>query len=162
MKPLGLPLFVTVLCLLAPALLNAQTAQITSSPLPGGQVGELFRQVNGFRASIGCRALAWHEGAAAVAEAHSADMAKRRYFDHFSPEGESFVERLAEAGVEYRGAAAENLALSPAGPDSAMELWLESPPHRKNLEYCSYTHQGIGVADGAWTQILLAHPIPGP
>jgi uncharacterized protein YkwD len=89
-------------------------------------------------------------------------MVDRRYFDHFSPEGDSFVERLAAAGVEYRGAAAENLALSPAGPSSAMELWLESPPHRKNLEYCSYTHQGIGVARGAWTQILLAHPMPSP
>lgn len=65
--------------------------------------------------------------------------------------------------MEAWGSTAENIALTQAGAPSALEMWRDSPPHRRSLDNCSYTHHGLGERGGVWTQILLAHPKrPGP
>jgi uncharacterized protein YkwD len=121
---------------------------------------ELHTLVNAHRREVGCRPLEWHEASATVARRHSSDMAERRYLDHQDPEGTSFLERLLAGGVTWSGPVSENLALTPAGAASVMELWLDSPGHRRNLENCAFTHHGVGSLDGLWTQLLLANPGP--
>ena len=98
-----------------------------------GEVGKLHTLINDHRDAIGCPRLIWHPAAAVVAESRSRDMDVRDYFDHTDPDGRTFIDELASAGIHAWGTVAENIALTQAGADSAMELWLESPPHRRNL-----------------------------
>lgn len=142
--------------LLALAHLALATSGIGQTP--AGPEARLHELVNRHRASVGCLPLRWHTAAASVAEARSADMITRRYFDHVTPDGRDVFDQLADAGVEAWGSTAENIALTQAGAASALEMWRDSPPHRRSLDNCSFTHHGLGERGGVWTQILLAHP----
>ncbi len=123
-----------------------------------GEVGRLHNLINSHRESIGCAPLTWHAGAAVVARNRSSDMDRRNYFDHKTPEGRTFIDELESADIKTWGGIGENIALTQAGAESALELWIDSKPHRQNIEDCSYTHQAIGESSGFWTQILLAQP----
>jgi uncharacterized protein YkwD len=141
--------------------LPADTAAVPAdaSPRPGPEA-RLHALVNRRRRQVGCLPLAWHSPSAAVAEARSADMIARRYFDHVTPDGHNVFDELNAAGIAARGSIAENIALTQAGAPAVLELWRDSPPHRKNLDNCAFTHEGIGERGGVWTQILLDQPKP--
>ncbi len=119
-----------------------------------GDAREVHDLVNAHRRRAGCAALAWDDRAAAAAQAHSEDMARRRYFAHESPEGVGPAQRLEAAGVLWRRVA-ENVALTSAGPDDAVRLWLGSSAHRENIENCDLTHAGVGVSGDRWTQLFF-------
>lgn len=142
--------------ILLPAILAL--AAPAAAQAPGGPEARLHDLINRHRESVGCLPLRWHAAAASVAEARSVDMIARRYFDHVTPEGRDVFEQLADAGVEAWGSTAENIALTQAGAPSALEMWRDSPSHRRSLDNCSHTHHGLGERGGVWTQILLAHP----
>jgi len=134
---------------------------MAGSSMAYGQSGEIERLhelINAHRETVGCESLAWYAGAAVVAQSRSTDMDRRNYFDHKTPEGRTFIQDLKDASIETWGSIGENIALTQAGPASAFELWVDSKPHRENLENCSFTHQAIGESSGFWTQILMAHP----
>lgn len=133
-------------------------AQPTDTTVVSVALSELHHLVNEVRLAAGCEALRWHEPTARVAEAHSKDMATRDYFDHLTPEGTDLSRRLLAGGVSWRGSIAENIALTVRGPEIVVELWVDSPPHRANLEDCSFTHQGLGVFRDRWTQVLIERP----
>ena len=113
---------------------------------------------NRHRAEVGCAALRWDARLAAVAEAHADDMRARAYFDHTSPEGRSFAQRLRDAGLVERGPAGENLALGQPDAAHALADWLRSPPHRENLDDCGFTHHGLGVSGPYWVHVLARLP----
>lgn len=137
---------------------EAPSSQDSAADHSESDLGGLFSRINGHRTQIGCSNLVWHEPTAGSAQAHSDDMSRRRYFDHASPEGITFDVRLRKAGVTSRGLSSENLALTPAGPQSVMEMWMESPGHRRNLDNCSFTAVGIGERDGLWTAVFVTRP----
>ncbi|HET7463602.1 MAG TPA: CAP domain-containing protein [Longimicrobium sp.] len=135
-----------------------------STPAAGGGSGggtmpvsretaEVARLVNEHRARIGCRALAWDDAAARAAQAHSADMARRNYFSHTSPEGRTMVDRLRAQGASYR-MIAENIAMGQPTAREVVRGWLNSPGHRQNIENCGYTRQGVGLNAGRWTHVF--------
>jgi uncharacterized protein YkwD len=121
-------------------------------------VSELHDLVNTQREALGCKALLWHEPTARVAEAHSADMSARDFFDHFTPEGTDLYRRLLAGGVTWRGSIGENIALTSQGPEIVIELWMQSPPHRANILNCTFTHEGLGLFRDRWTQVLIERP----
>lgn len=133
----------------------------SESALVTGPEARLHRLVNRHREAVGCLPLDWHTPSAAVAESRSADMIDRRYFDHVTPDGRTVFDEVADAGIEAWGSIAENIALTQAGASSVLEMWRDSPSHRRNLDNCSFTHHGLGERGGVWTQILLAHPKKG-
>lgn len=98
--------------------------------------------------------LAFDEDVAAVARAHSADMAERGYFSHESPEGEGPDDRLDEFFPWSCRGIGENIAKVGLGPDDAPETvaervvsgWMDSPGHRENVLREAFDEQGIGVA----------------
>lgn len=148
----------TGLCAAGLAALLAPAPAAAQEPPPGPEA-RLHDLINAHReARAGCLPLRWHPPSAAVAEARSADMLARRYFDHVTPDGRTVFDEMADAGIEAWGRIAENIALTQAGAASALELWRDSPPHRRNLDTCAFTHHGIGERGGVWTQILLAQP----
>jgi uncharacterized protein YkwD len=88
------------------------------------------------------------------AELHALDMAKRGYFDHYSPDGQGPSERFAALGGRAIGVA-ENIAYDfPKGGRKVsaqvlakfQQRWMNSALHRKNLLSARYTHFGYGIA----------------
>ena len=134
-----------LLIILGLLLPSSSVAQATDDAAVPVALSELHQRVNAYRLAAGCEVLQWHEPTARVAEAHSRDMATRDYFDHLTPEGTDLSRRLLTGGVSWRGSIAENIALTAQGPEVVIELWVDSPPHRENLEGCIFTHQGLGV-----------------
>lgn len=80
-----------------------------------------------------------------AARKHSADMGKRRYFDHTNPDGESPTDRARAEG--YSGGVGENIAAGYQTPADVMQGWLDSPGHCANLMSAGYSVVGIGFAE---------------
>jgi uncharacterized protein YkwD len=111
----------------------------------------VVRAINTVRTTNGMPPLRIGRALTRAARSHSADMVRRDYFDH-GP----FVLRLRRFGVRapYVG---ENLA-SGTRPLSAVEIvrmWIESPPHRRNLLDRSFRRIGVGLAGGS-TRLVTA------
>ena len=90
--------------------------------------------VNRARGASGRRALRANSRLALAAWRHAADMARRNYFDHVSPQGRGPMARARAVG--WRGSIGEVLlAGSPelATPAATVDAWLRSPPHRAVL-----------------------------
>ena len=74
--------------------------------------GAMLALVNEERRKAGVPELLWRENVVPVARNHARDMWERKYFSHYSPDGEDVGDRLEEGGVSY-SFAGENLALAP-------------------------------------------------
>lgn len=152
------PLAVVLSAILASALAaSLPAASEAAASRPQGEVRELVERINRRRAAIGCRRLAWDERLARVAGAHSRDMARRGFFSHDNPDGESPFDRLRQAGIRFR-AAAENLAMGQRSARETFAAWMNSPSHRRNLEDCVQTRVGIAVFRERWTCVLARPP----
>jgi uncharacterized protein YkwD len=172
------------LCALALAAtgpdLQARTearAQLVQKPQPRISPERLGKAIHGMinreRAAKGLRPLAWDAKLAAIARGHSADMGKRGYFGHASPEGDNFDARYRNARYGCRvpvgdviHGGAENIArddlwakITSVGErkyydwHSEEQLarrvvsgWMKSPGHRANILTPHWRHEGLGVA----------------
>lgn len=112
------------------------------------------RFTNAQRAQHGCTALRVDPLLRAAARAHSADMHRRRYFAHDSPDGRTPGDRNKAAG--YAVPRAENIAAGYATARAVVQGWMNSPGHRANILDCSLKAVGIGVEYGQggpwWTE----------
>lgn len=100
--------------------------------------------VNLERKKLGLDELILDEELSNVSRQHSEDMAERGYFDHDTPEGVSPFDRLKQNGIIY-SAAAENIAAGQSTPEAAVQSWLNSEGHRKNILNPKYKYMGIGL-----------------
>lgn len=151
--------------LLALAACQGSTDDPPSGGNPGGQMsaGELalalqvFDLVNQERVAVGIAPLAWDDGAAQVAYAHSVDMDVRDFFSHTNPDGQEPWDRLSAAGIGW-STAGENIAYGQPDAASVMTAWMNSPGHRDNILRASFTRLGVGVHDAPggpwWTQLF--------
>ena len=131
----------------------------TGSDGPDGNeaqmVEEMAQLVNEHRQARGGPALIWLQPASDAAQGHSADMARRDYFDHVSPEGQEPWDRLEARGVGF-SMMAENIAYTPRrSARETLQQWIGSRGHRENLENCGYTHHGIGLQDAYWPHVFV-------
>lgn len=138
----------------------------------------MFRLVNETRRQhlpswVGTAELVWHDGLAAASRQHSADMLRRQYVAHVTPEGISAAQRLDRARIGYV-ACGENIGIvygeAAHGSRAAVEIhnaFMNQPRsltnHRGNLLNPIWTHVGIGIAynpDGALvaTQNFISAP----
>lgn len=128
--------------------------------------------VNEERARHGLTTLAWDAKLARIAGQHSRDMARRDYLSHDSPEGQDFDARYRQAGYTCAirvgnvvHAGAENIALGRlynsmrivngvAAYDwnsaqqiarKAVDGWMDSRGHRRNILAPHWRREGIGV-----------------
>jgi len=110
----------------------------------------LLAEHNSFRAAHGLSPLMRDPAFDDAARAHVADLLRRDYFEHASPEGYTSEQRVALLARRFVGAAGENIAMQDGGdaPPSSAELakmWRDSPGHRANMLRPQYTHVGFGV-----------------
>lgn len=93
-----------------------------------------------------------NETAAKVARSHSDDMENNQFFDHVSATtGLNPFQRLQQAGVKYQ-LAGENIAAGYPDSIEAVENWMNSLGHRKNILEKGFTELGAGVIATYYTQ----------
>lgn len=129
--------------------------------------------VNAEREKRKLKKLEWNEKLAVISRKHSADMAKRNYFSHKSPEGMDPTARGKESGFScqkkygslIRSGIGENIfqnhiykSVTYIGEnayydyrtldeitETTVEGWMESDGHRENILDSGYDSEGIGV-----------------
>jgi uncharacterized protein YkwD len=129
---------------------------------------QVVAAVNRARLEHGLRALTPAKELGAAALQHSVEMGRDGYFAHDSYDGTAFWKRL-QSFYPSRGSSCwsvgENLVY--AGPDmnadQALQLWLNSPEHRRNLLDPHWRQMGVaavhvigggGVFDGQTVTVI--------
>jgi uncharacterized protein YkwD len=113
------------------------TADRPASQLSSLEQGVLGN-INALRKQHGLAPLRISARLSAAARQHSAEMAARGYFSHNSVNGSSFDRRIARyypmGGSRYWSVGENLLWSSPdVDPGGALEMWWNSPEHRKNM-----------------------------
>ncbi len=103
-----------------------------------------------------------------AAKAHAADMLRRNFYGHVSPEGQSIQDRfLKVAGSRWR-ITAENIArCTGCGADAAtvQELqrgWMNSKAHRENILRKGITQFGFSIVTQAGKPVYAVQTFAGP
>lgn len=106
----------------------------------------ILTEVNQFRTQHGLSPLKMNRFLSAEAAQHSRDMAAQSVpFGHHG-----FNNRMRAISAHFDGMSrmAENVIYSSPDPKRMVELWLNSPGHRKNISGKYYRQTGIGLAWG--------------
>ncbi len=114
----------------------------------------VFALTNQARQARGLAPLAKDEELRQTARAYSDDMLVRRFFDHTTPDGISFDERISDhyshrfyvVGENIWSAFGYNPARAQQVAQEILDSWMTSPGHRANLLSPDYTHLGVGVS----------------
>ncbi|MCX8074502.1 MAG: CAP domain-containing protein [Clostridia bacterium] len=103
----------------------------------------VLRLINEARAKEGLPALIMDSKLLYLSRLKAQDMVAKNYFSHTSPTyGDPFT-MMKNNGVTYK-TAGENIAGNPS-ISGAVEAWMNSPGHRKNILSTSYNYIGVGV-----------------
>ena len=122
---------------------------------PGSPSRAVLVEVNRVRAEHGLRPLRFDRRLAGATRRHVGDLLRRNVFEHGDVTG-----RLRRSGA--RGPLfSENLAWGTGGlgARAVVQMWLDSPPHRRNLLRPGWRRAGIGIADGAFSGYAQARVI---
>jgi uncharacterized protein YkwD len=96
------------------------------------------------------RPLVWDARLAAVARAHSEEMARDGFFSHEGADGSLPMWRVSAAGIQWLSTG-ENIAKA-SGVVQAEMLFMNEPKfqrnHRGNILNLNYTRVGVGIAKG--------------
>lgn len=141
-------------CFYSPLVQPFETRVVDNDEVRNAQVNEFVSLVNRHRQNIGCPPLAWDPAIAAVAQTHSTDMMTNRFYSHENLRGQSPFDRLAAAEIAF-ARAAENISRGQTTAQQALNTWLGSSGHRKNIEECRYTRHGVGLAGTYWTHVFV-------
>ena len=122
-----------------------------------------FQLMNTEREAKGLGPLKWNATLADVARLHSQNMADNNFFSHRGLDGFMVDDRAAIFGVTNWQAIGENIAFIKGytRPEvTAVEKWMNSASHRRNMLSEQWTDSAIGVAvqpDGTYyfTQVFM-------
>jgi uncharacterized protein YkwD len=110
--------------------------------------------INEERATAGVRPVRTNGSLRQAAAGHSNSMVQDGFFEHTSPSGRTFIDRISNTGYT-RGArrwlVGENLVWgsgSQSTPQSMVEAWMGSPAHRANLLRERFREIGVAAARG--------------
>jgi uncharacterized protein YkwD len=114
--------------------------------------------VNELRVKNGKDMLAWNDLLAKAADDKARDIFASGYFDHTSPSGKKGWDFIISEGYPYKFAG-ENLAADFDNVEQAMDAWVKSPSHLKNILSDRYSDFGFaqrsGVLDGKETTVYV-------
>ena len=124
---------------------------------------KVFNLLNAERRSKGLSELEWNDDVAALARLHSHNMADGKFFSHRGSDGSMVDDRADRLGLGAWRLIGENIAYMRGYEDPAalaVEKWMESTAHRKNLLGSNWRESAVGVAiteDGTYymTQVFL-------
>jgi uncharacterized protein YkwD len=146
---------VHALLLAAAVLLHSADTHATEARA----ASELFAAINGERRVDGVPPLVLDPLLSDAALDHVADMARKKYFEHTSPDGISPFDRMRSYGCEFTFAG-ENIAL--AGDEiQADRALFKSAPHRMNTLNPKFTRVGIAVMYASDGRMLFVEDFAG-
>lgn len=122
-------------------LLNKSSAQSPDET----EKDVILRLINEERKKAGRPLLTVDSTLEKAAQTKADDMVKNNYFSHTSPTYGSPFKMIQDFGISYK-AAGENIAGNPS-IEAAVESWLKSDEHKKNILSNAYNYVGIGVAN---------------
>lgn len=114
----------------------------TSSIAPAVE-RDVLHYINQHRESKGLAPLSFNAIVAVEARRHSTNMASHRV--PFGHQGLTTRTKSITAKIKSVNAVSENVARGPITAQQAVNMWLKSPGHRKNIEG-KFKYTGIGVA----------------
>jgi uncharacterized protein YkwD len=128
----------------APARSSGQVVAVAS--LEAGVLAEM----NAVRRSHGLAPLRLSPALAAAARQHNQSMAGDGYFTHESADGSEFWKRVQtfyRQGKTHYWSVGENMLWSSPDIDArgALDMWMNSPPHRQNLLEPRWRDVGISA-----------------
>ena len=147
---------------------TVRTVQASFTTTACGSANEVearaFDLMNAQRQANGLQSLQWDEQVVALARSHSESMAVSKYFSHKDPSGGYVDSRASKLGIFNWMAIGENIAFMKGYDDPAsmaVEKWMQSTSHKKNILSGQWRDSAIGVAvasDGAvyFTQVFIA------
>jgi uncharacterized protein YkwD len=110
--------------------------------------------INDERSSNGLPPVAPNGDLRQAALSHSNEMISQSYFEHTSPAGVTFMDRIEATGY-MRGArtwtVGENLVWGTgplSTPQALVTAWMNSPPHRENLLRPTFRELGVAAVQG--------------
>jgi uncharacterized protein YkwD len=110
--------------------------------------------INDERSSYGLRPVTGNGDLRQAAVSHSSEMISESYFEHTSPAGLSFIDRIQSTGY-MNGARSwtvgENLVWGTgplSTPQALVTAWMNSPPHRENLLRPAFREIGVAALPG--------------
>ncbi len=123
-----------------------------------------FDLMNAERQASGLQMIEWDDELAAVARMHSKNMAERKFFSHRGADGYTVDHRAALFGIRKWLAIGENIALIRGHDDPAtvaVDNWMRSTAHKKNILNALWQRAAIGVVEAAdgtiyFTQVFIA------
>jgi len=115
---------------------------------------KMIELVNRERQAAGLKALQIDAQLSYVARIKSQDMSNNKYFSHDSPTYGSPFDMMTKFGIKYRGAA-ENIAKNQT-VEAAHNSLMRSQGHKENIMNPNYTHIGIGIHNGHYTQMFIS------
>jgi uncharacterized protein YkwD len=141
---------------------KAKTAQITctnTDVVPTAETIEVVRGAilclhNQIRSQNGLPLLKDNAKLRKAAIGHSSTMVSQGFFDHTSPDGDTFVDRIIGAGYTKKNegwALGENLAWGTGDLSTAqgvMDAWMNSAGHKANILKKAYREVGVGIRLG--------------
>ncbi|MBD2459487.1 CAP domain-containing protein [Oscillatoria sp. FACHB-1407] len=130
-----------------PSSPSPSSADAAQSAAAAQMESDVLQQINAIRQQNGLSPLKDNPKLAQVARRYSQRMAEQNFFSHTAPEGDTMVDRVRSARIFYF-ALGENLFKGTNLPDpatDAVEGWMNSPGHRRNILQPEYREMGIGV-----------------
>lgn len=124
----------------------------------------VFDLINNQRVAAGLPPFKWNDDIAKIARLHSENMANENFFSHKGTDGSMVNDRADLFGISKWSAIGENIAYNqgydkPA--ESAVEGWMLSEGHRKNILDNRWKESAIGIAISAdnkfyFTEVFLS------
>lgn len=119
---------------------------------------EILTLTNSERANAYLRPLTDNKNLDDAATLKASDMLRYGYFAHTSPQGKDFTQSIKKMNVAYEEAG-ENLAIDFVSSQAAVQSWMNSENHRRNILNPRYTDSGIaaltGEFNGSVTTIIV-------
>jgi uncharacterized protein YkwD len=109
-------------------------------------LAELLQRVNDVRRRYGLPPLAPNSLLDRVSQEHAQDMLRRSYSGHRTPEGLGPSERARADGYLY--GIGENIVEQRFSAEEALDAWMASPGHRRNILNPDCHEIGLGLAVG--------------
>jgi uncharacterized protein YkwD len=129
-----------------------------------GYAEDIFRRTNEIRSGKKLRQLKRDPHLDAVAQAHAVDMARQGYFDHHSPQGMDVFDRIESVDAPRWWTGGENIAAGYRTSEVAVQAWMDSPGHKRNVLDGNYEYMGVGAyyAPGSeygwyWVQVFASY-----
>lgn len=131
-------------------LLSGTAYPCEQEPMPN-KLKRMVNLINKERKAKGLHALKVDPKLNCAAQMHSDDIGPKRLCQHEGTDGSSPWDRAERCGTR---AFAENVACGQGTPRQAVDGWLNSPGHYKNMMNEKLEFIGLGVNNNFWTNIF--------